>query len=319
MIQANDEKSKDSGGKVVNSIFNMKSKFFRLATWNLQGGLSTVNGQNTLVRDFWERKLDICLLQETKCSSALDVCFPAFGSARLITIPSKDNMYGQGIILSPEMHLRLCNDSFYVSDRISVFQFDLGCKKQFIKGKIGKKNRSTKRRSYKRKSVMTIINIYAPCCSRKIKEKQQFYNDLCKVTKQYENSTLLFICGDFNASIGKKLAPSESFMGSYGKGYRNHAGYDFAHYLHLHSLFAVNTAFQHKSCHISTWHGFKVQRKKGRLLEENIPIHTQMPTNNTKIPIHHLIDYIVCKQNKASLFTNARAYNGTLFVVITAL
>jgi len=108
---------------------------------------------------------------------------------------------------------------------------------------------------------------------------------------------LLFIAGDLNAKIGRKLDESETFVGQYSKKYgsRNENGDRLAQFAASNDLFLTNTAFCHPSRHISTWHGTFLNRNTHR----NQDYHNQ-------------IDYVLCRLVDKQILLNARSYRGSI-------
>jgi hypothetical protein len=102
----------------------------------------------------------------------------------------------------------------HVNDRIKVISFHLN-------------NRSNIPTA--RPSLLTVINAYAPHSILETthpEEADKFFHQLQITTHKYRYSTLLFIAGDLNAKIGRKLDESETFVGHYSKKYgsRNENG-----------------------------------------------------------------------------------------------
>ena len=245
---------------------------FKIGSFNVQGGLKGTLKCSQVLEDMKRLDISICALQETK---AKDIIFLDHNYGRILGFPSDTPYYGLafGIRKNLQVHSAEC-----VSDRIAVISVFLN-------------NQRTKDT---RPSLLTVINAYAPHSERarlNPEEANLFYQQLQITTHKYRYSTLLYIAGDFNAKIGRKLDDSEFFMGNFSKKYgsRNSNGDLLAHFAASNNLFLTNTAFRHPSRHISTWHGF-IQGKN----------------------YHNQIDYILCRSNNAHILTNARSYRGTI-------
>ncbi len=68
-----------------------------------------------------------------------------------------------------------------------------------------------------------------------------------------------------------------------------------ARFLETHGLFACNTAFQHATCHKTTWQG-----------------QYRDATSGTIIPIYNTLDFVIRRQSHKNLLTYSRAYAGTI-------
>ena len=112
---------------------------------------------------------------------------------------------------------------------------------------------------------MVIINVYAPHSGRtqeNPQETERFYQTLQEVIeKNYRNTTILLVAGDFNAKIGKKLSNDENFMGKYSRGIRNTNGRHLAELLLNSNFYLTNTHFQHPAKHITTWQSRGANKK----------------------------------------------------------
>jgi len=245
---------------------------FKIATWNVRGGLRHTLKCDQILNDMRHHNIAICALQETK---AKDICHLSHPYGRILGFPSTNPHYGLAFAISNNLQVHSAES---ISDRIAVLRLFL----------------NNNRYSDIRPSLITVINVYAPTSERTRNfpdETELFYQQLNLVTHKYRYSSLFFIAGDFNAKIGHKLNDTESFMGSYGKHYgsRNYNGNLLASFTKSNRLFLSNTAFNHSSRHISTWHG----RIGGNRV------------------LHNQIDYILCSHPIAQLLVNARSYRGT--------
>jgi exonuclease III len=251
--------------KSILKSLNYKKSKFRIASWNIQGLGAK---KESLLLDFEHYKMDICCLQETKSQEIIEKA----STGLFLTLPTSSPHYGLGFIIARKWIDNILHVES-LSDRLAVIHL------QFT--------------NYKRKnSKLTIINAYAPTSTRVAdhpEEAEQFYEDLKNLYNHHSSSSLLVICGDFNAKLGKQQCSDEQFMGHFGKGSRNNNGELLAEFMIMNGLFATNTNFRHSSRHISSWHG---------CINDHL--------------YHNQIDYILCKQHYKSLFTDSRTHSGTI-------
>ena len=150
----------------------------------------------------------------------------------------------------------------------------------------------------KPKNIITIINVYAPHSGCKQEEISKFYDQLDatkqKIDKERTSGVVLF-SGDFNARVGQaKGATAETCLGSFSKGWRNANGQLLIDFCNRNDLFAGNTAFDHRSRHLTTWESVRTNRCTGKVTRR-----------------FHQIDFILCDRNQKRLLQNARSYAGT--------
>ena len=245
---------------------------FKIATFNVQGGLRSTLKCSHVLEDMKALGVSICALQETK---AQDIQYLDHSYGRILRFPSETPYFRLAFGLKENLQV---HSAEHVSDRIAVISIFL----------------NNNRLHDTRPSILTVINAYAPHSERarlNPEEAHIFYEQLQHTTHKYRYSTLLYIAGDFNAKVGKKLNESETYMGNYAKKYwlRNSNGDLLANFAASNNLFLTNTAFLHPSRHISTWHGF---------------IHGRY--------YHNQIDFILCTVNSKHILTNARSHRGTI-------
>ena len=93
---------------------------------------------------------------------------------------------------------------------------------------------------------MTIINVHSPTADKSVDEIEEFYSNLGEVFQKYSRDRFVFVCGDFNACVGKRRA-YESCTGRHSFGEeRSVNGERLVEFCELNELFACNTAFQHR-------------------------------------------------------------------------
>ena len=149
------------------------------------------------------------------------------------------------------------------------------------------------------KHIISIINVYAPT-SQLVRDDvsvlESFYNYVSAVLNELKNKSLVFLTGDWNAKVGKKIKQhaSDSCIGSFGRGVRNNSGQHLANFCAVNNLVISNTAFQHKAAHITTW--------------ENKQVH---PNNLTRtMEVYNQIDYILCSEKIKHTLINGRSFSG---------
>ena len=104
---------------------------------------------------------------------------------------------------------------------------------------------------------------------------------------------MIFIGGDFNAKVGKKIYHDEKCCGQYSRGIRIENGSRLINFCQFHDLIITNTLLQHPARHITTWTGYRKNN------------------NNFIAKIYNQIDYVICKYNQKAIINNSRAYGGT--------
>ena len=104
---------------------------------------------------------------------------------------------------------------------------------------------------------------------------------------------MIFIEGDFNAKVGKKIYHDEKCCGQYSRGIRNENGSKLTNFCEFHDLIITNTLFQHPAIYIITWTGYRNNN------------------NNDITKIYKQINYVICKYNQRAIINNSRAYGGT--------
>ena len=180
--------------------------------------------------------MDILCLQETKIATTKEVMDGTNYFVYLSNTTTKIEQYGLGFAISKKWINHVIRYKI-ITNRIAVLQL-----------------KSTKNK------IITIINVYAPTMTHTNKEKETFYKDLGKYYPIYEKqSSFVFICGDFNAKVGKKInGINEEFLGPHGRGYRNKNGNLLTKFCEKNDLYISNTKFPHKARHITTVTNWKI-------------------------------------------------------------
>jgi len=225
--------------------------------------------------------IDIACLQETKIDTQSEETL--LSGHKLILMQQKNTLHhGLGFVVGPRL-LNHVTSYGHISDRIATMDLSLP----------SKNGSSTKCR---------IVNVYGPT-SERARENPSLVDSLYDELSSAINVParwLLFVCGDFNAKLGKltsidKETGLSTFLGSYGMGERNSNGEALLNFISAHGLFATNTAFKHPCRHRTTWTG-----------------HIADPKADSKatIPIYNQIDFILCKLNSKPLLRDSRSYGG---------
>lgn len=257
----------------------IKQGKFKIATWNIQGGIQSQYDAETLCQDFESYKIDIGILQETKCG---EFGYTSVAGTQLMCLESDETTppnrrYGQGFVISKRWSTHFWGIK-RISDRISVAQFRLN-------------------KTGTRKSKMCIINVYGPTSMRQAEhpeETEQYYDTLKRTVEAYKKvNYVVIVAGDFNAKLGLKQE-GETIMGRYGKGTRNASGHLLANFLTSQQLYATNTTFDKAMRFRTTWSAV-IQQKQ----------------------IYNQIDYICVNATLITkhphFLTDAQSHNGMTF------
>ena len=89
---------------------------------------------------------------------------------------------------------------------------------------------------------ITIIQVYAPTTNAKEAEVEWFYEDLQDLLELTPKKDVLFIIGDWNATVGGQEIPGVT--GKFGLGVQNEAGQRLTEFCQETPLVRANTHFQ---------------------------------------------------------------------------
>ena len=261
-------------------------KTLTLATFSVRG-LTKPHKQHQMVRDVIRYRINVCVIQETKVQQLSDA---SLDNHRVIFFESKSPHYGNGFIVSLQLKNSV-HKYWYVSDKVSVLQIKLSNTKKCaynIKETSSEFKNSVSLKvqrngeSYKclpipkitikhefipdPKHTISIINVYAPTTQLAKDDAsvlENFYSDVSTVLNELKNKSLVFLTGDWNAKVGKKIKQNASgnCIGSFARGVRNNSGQHLVNFGAFNNLFLSNTAFQHKAAHITTWEHKRVNPK----------------------------------------------------------
>ena len=254
-----------------------------IATWNVRG-LKAASKRQTLGEDCKHYNIDIACIQETKVATHSEQLLHT-GHKLVFMQQKQSHHHGLGFIISPRLLDHVLSYT-YISDRIA-----------FIDLCVPMRNGSN--------TKCRIVNVYGPT-SERAREDPNLIDTLYAELKSTINVPArwqLFVCGDFNAKLGKlreadKEAGLGTCIGSYGLGKRNNNGDALAEFITVHGLFVTNTAFKHPCRHRTTWTGHIADSKAKTDSKATIAIFNQ-------------IDFILCKAKAKILLRNSRSYGGT--------
>ena len=89
---------------------------------------------------------------------------------------------------------------------------------------------------------ITVIQVYAPTSNADKAEVEQFYEDLQDPLELTPKKDVLFIIGDWNASVGSQETPGVT--GKFGLGMWNEAGQRLIEFCQENTLVIANILFQ---------------------------------------------------------------------------
>jgi len=98
---------------------------------------------------------------------------------------------------------------------------------------------------------ITVIQVYTPTSNAEEAEVEQFYEDLQALLELTPKKDVLFIIGDWNATVGSQETPGVT--GKCGLGVQNEAGQRPIEFCQENALVIVNTLFQQHKRRLYTW------------------------------------------------------------------
>ena len=105
-------------------------------------------------------------------------------------------------------------------------------------------------RFYSRYIKTSIIQVYAPTNEAEVEAKDDFYDQLQKVTDSVPKHDILVLMGDWNAKVEQRQVVEEGVMGKEAlKSVRNDNGERFVDFFATNSLVITTTSFPHKDIH----------------------------------------------------------------------
>ena len=96
---------------------------------------------------------------------------------------------------------------------------------------------------------ITVIQAYAPTSNAE--EAERFYEDLQDLLRLSPKKAVVFIIGDWNATVGSQEIPAVT--GKFGLGVQNEAGQRLVEFCQENALVIANTLFQQHKRRFCTW------------------------------------------------------------------
>ena len=98
---------------------------------------------------------------------------------------------------------------------------------------------------------ITVIQAYAPTSNAEEAEVEWFYEDLQDLLELTPKKDVLFIIGDWNATVGSQEAPGVT--GKFGLGIQNEIGQRLIEFCQENERIIANTLFQQHRRRLYTW------------------------------------------------------------------
>lgn len=104
--------------------------------------------------------------------------------------------------------------------------------------------------------IETFIQIYAPCNDSYTEdEKDEFFDELSEEITKVDDSSILYVMGDFNGRVGINRKDYEQFLGPHAVEHeRNGNGQRILELCSQHQLFITNTFYEHRDSQKYTWY-----------------------------------------------------------------
>ncbi len=236
-----------------------------LATFNVRS-LNDINKRKELARDLLRYGVDICCVQETKIKEDVDGNVEDYRFFNL----ENGSYHGLGFFVHKNLEQRVTNVRATPSGNIAVIQLkinDVSIAKRF-----------------------TIINVHAPTAEHDEREHENFYQELSSVYDKHRNDTVVLICGDFNAEVGKRTS-SDTCVGSHTTNHaRTEMGQNLVEFSEKKDLFVCNTAFE--------------QSTRAKM--------THFAHDKNRRVYFRQIDYFLCKRYMKGMLTDCRTYGKSI-------
>ena len=204
-----------------------------LATFNVRG-LTKIEKRAELENDLKRYAIDIIAIQETNCKESAEVITDV-GSKLIVAAQSNSHHRGVGFLISKKF-VEFVTGWKQLSD-------DVICVYLSIPTNSGKVINTR------------IVNCYSPTfvSVEKNPELLESFYDVVNKAINIPQRFDLYVLGDFNAVIDKKCSVDIDNIGSYIHGNNfNENGRQLLNFVINNSLFICNTAFTHKTSHITT-------------------------------------------------------------------
>ena len=98
---------------------------------------------------------------------------------------------------------------------------------------------------------ITVIQVYAPISNTEEAEVKRFYEDLQDLLELMPPKDVLFIIGDWNATVGSQETPGVT--GIFGLGVQNEEGQRLTEFCQENTLLIANTLLQQHKRRLYTW------------------------------------------------------------------
>ena len=98
---------------------------------------------------------------------------------------------------------------------------------------------------------IAVIQVYAPTSNTEEAEVEQFYEDLQDLLELTLKKDVLFIIGNWNATVGSQETPGVT--GKFGLGVQNEAGQRLIEFCQENALVIANTLFPQHKTRLYTW------------------------------------------------------------------
>ena len=105
-------------------------------------------------------------------------------------------------------------------------------------------------------TYISILSVYAPTAKAPPATKQKFMEDLQDVVNEIPTSDVMLFLGDLNARVGSAIGSNDVWRGvrgRHGVGRCNEAGEKLLEFCSLNQLTIMNTWFEKKRHHLTTW------------------------------------------------------------------
>ena len=98
---------------------------------------------------------------------------------------------------------------------------------------------------------ITVIQVYVPTSNAEEAEVEWLYEELQELLELTPKKDVLFIIGDWNATVGSQETPGVT--GKFGLGMQNEAGQRLIEFCQENALVIANTLFQQHKRRLYTW------------------------------------------------------------------
>ncbi|PIK34050.1 hypothetical protein BSL78_29129 [Apostichopus japonicus] len=107
-------------------------------------------------------------------------------------------------------------------------------------------------RFYGKHKKVKIIQVYAPTEAAVEEEEDTFYGQLQEIVDRCSRHDMIFIIGDFNATVGCDNEGIDDIMGKKGIGVRDDNGERLCEFCQVNGYVITGTIFKHRTIHMET-------------------------------------------------------------------